>query len=79
MSTGYSDRCLVIFHQLSKQLCACKHWNFAGNSFHKLRISFIDRSSVYNTVNSVRNVLGTLSVMDDGTFRLQLLCEWRLL
>ena len=75
--SGYGDRHIVVFHELSEKFCTCQHGDLLCNSLHQFRISLVDRSRVYDTVNAGSDIPGFLPVVDMCSFGFELLRKRR--
>ncbi len=76
---GNCDGLIVIVHDLTEQLGACQHRDMLLLCSLPLRIILADRRSVYNKINAVYNVIGTLSVKNLNAFLVEMACQIRFL
>ena len=75
MCAGYSDRIIVIVHNLSEKLGSGKHWNTGCFCCGKLRIAFVDSSSVNYQVDTGGDIVCALAIYDFYALGRKSFCE----
>ena len=67
MSSGYSDRGIVVAHDLSEKLCPGEHWDSFFLCTGKFRVVRMDCCCIDNDINRILNVGSTLSIVESCT------------
>ena len=75
MSSGYCNGSLIIFHDLSQQICSGHGWNTFFYGAGKLRVVRVNGSGINHQINAFYNIRSPLTIKNLSAFGCKVIGE----